>query len=323
MSGVATGEPLKIDVLVTDSMWVGLFDRLEFHRSRDGSGGPYSEMTAAGITPAVLSFLSRPYVVNTKVLSLQINESQQVDVTFSGADPIAAATIASQIQAQSSGLLTGAVSGGLIKISTVQAGANITIRVLSSHAAGVFGLATEEPDSVVFGKNARLTLIQGQNAYSFTDPHGSSDFYYKMRFSNSFNNTVSEFSDPFQAKGVTTLEQSDLITGTIDLVDLSGRAASNVRVLVHNRFNPALIDGKAVASSELQALTDENGHAEFVLARGASVTVAIAGTTIARDITVPTDPALSSFNMLDPSVGGQDVFKVVIPEYEYATRRAL
>jgi hypothetical protein len=60
-----------------------------------------------------------------------------------------------------------------------------------------------------------------------------------------------------------------------------------------------------------------------MLVRGTKITVAIAGTDIVRDIDVPTDAAVSSFNLLDPTKGTNDAFKVQVPVFEYAARRSL
>jgi len=320
---VATGEVLRIDIRIDDSMWAGLFDRLEVHRSRSGSSGPYEELTGEFWSPARLLIFSRPYVINGKVLSLLLNEQTAIDITFAGVDPIAGSSLATQIQTQGLGFLLSFISGADIALETVQPGAAASIRVLESDAAGVFGLQTVEPSSVVFGQNARPLLVAGQQNYIFYDPNGSKEFFYRTRFRNSLTNGVSDYSDPFSGKSTTTLDPSNLILGTIDLVDLSGKPASNVHVLVFNRFNGALVSGMGVAGGSADVLTDENGHAEFNLVRGTVITMAIAGTPLARDVTVPTDPTLTTFRLLDPAVGGQDVFAVQIPNIEFAVRRTL
>lgn len=320
---VTTGEILKIDIRVEDSQWVDNFDKLEVHRSRSGESGPYEELTGPVWKGATLAFKTQPYYVVGKVLSLLLNEAAELDVTFTGVDPLSAASIATQIQTQSLGALSAAVVGTEIVVTTMQPGAGASIRVLSSDAAGLFALDTVEPGCVTFGQNARIPLISGQGLYSFQDPNGSKEFSYRTRFRNQATNSVGEYSLVFAGMSITNLDPTDLILGTVDLTDLEGRPLQNVHVLVYSRVNTTLVNGKAIIGGSSDRLTDADGHVEFNLVRGSEVTVGIAGTSIARNVTVPTDVALTTFNLLDPSVGGQDVFQVQVPEYEYAVRRTL
>lgn len=323
MSTIATRTALQLDIRVTDASWAGLFDQLEVWRSRSGSGGPFEEVTGTAWAPASVSILAHPYVVDTKTLSLLVQEQTRVDILFSGSDPLPAATVATQVQAQSNGLLRSYVSGISLIIETAAPGAISILRVLESDASGIFGLEILEPQSVVFGQDARLSLIYGKTAYSFTDPNGSSDYFYRARFRNSGTHEVSEFTEPFQVTALAGLDSSALIVGTIDLVDLTGLAVRNTRVLIYNAFNGSVIQSKVVVGGPLEKLTDETGHAEFTLVRGSTITLSIAGTPLARNVTVPTDPSLTSFNLLDAAYGGPDVFDVQVPNYDYATRRSL
>jgi hypothetical protein len=184
------------------------------------------------------------------------------------------------------------------------------------------GLPTTTPDSLAYGHDARIPLVHGQQLYTFIDLHGSSENFYKTRFRNSQTDSLSEFSAPFSVKVTVGVSPSKLIRGVVDLVDASGIPLANREVLVHNNYDGEMVDGMNVAGSVKGRLTDAQGHVEFMLVRGMSVTVAIHGTSLVRDITVPTDPALACFNLLDPAIGTDDVFRVQVPELDYAVRRS-
>lgn len=318
-----TVEAIQFSIQVTDDMWNGIFDHLEVFRSRLGASGPYEELTGPVWAPASFQVLAKAYTVNTKILALSIG-TLIVKIIFIGADPISAASMATQIQAQGLGLITAFVQDTSLVIQTTSLGVTTTLTILPSDVAGILGLDTTQPVATTFGQDARLTLVLGKTTYNFTDPNGDTDFFYKVRFWNSTNGAQSDLSEPFQGTPTTTLEVSDLILGTIDLVDPLGRPAANVRILLDNRFSGQLVeDNFALVGGSVEQLTDVNGHAEFNLVRGAKLTVAIAGTNIARDITVPTDPTLNTFKLLDPGIAGPDVFMVQIPNIDYAVRRTL
>ena len=124
-----------------------------------------------------------------------------------------------------------------------------------------------------------------------------------------------------QALGVSS---ANVVCGQLDLVGLDGRPLGNVEVSVYNAFRGELVEGKLVAGGQQAKITNQNGRVEFNLVRGTRVTVAISGTNIVRDIVVPTDPAVSIFQLLgaDPPTG-DDHWKVQVPNLIYAERRSL
>ena len=105
---------------------------------------------------------------------------------------------------------------------------------------------------------------------------------------------------------------------------LDGRPLAYREVSVYPADLGELVEDKLVAGGPKENSTDANGHVEFLLVRGAAITVAISGTSIVRDIVVPTDTTVTVFGLLDPSVGPQDdVFVVQRPDIIYAERRSL
>jgi hypothetical protein len=109
----------------------------------------------------------------------------------------------------------------------------------------------------------------------------------------------------------------------VDLVTLTGAPNSNQEVLVYNQFNGTQVGFQSVTGGSVRMLTDASGHAELLLPRGLSVTVSIPGTALARDFVVPTDMAVQSVSMLDPSVSTDDLFTVQRPNLPAASRRSL
>jgi hypothetical protein len=116
---------------------------------------------------------------------------------------------------------------------------------------------------------------------------------------------------------------TDTAIGYVDLTDMDGAPLEAREVRLYSRFNGQLSNGRVVAGYSKNALTDANGHVEFILVRGLPLTAAIAGTNLVRDLVVPEDPTVTSFNLLDPALGKNDVFKVQVPNIPYATRRSL
>lgn len=302
------------------------FDTLEVWRSRGEVGGPYEPLTSAGNTPARLplgaadapaSPQAGPFVnANGKQLTL-LDGTSTLSITVSGSDPMTFAQCATQIASQTLGEVTAYVVGPALVIETREVGGHARLEVLGGDLAGLVGLELNVP---AFGREAHIPLIAGVTQYQFVDQQGDTSFFYKVRLRNSLLNLVSEFSDPLVP--LTTPEVTDATIGYVDLTDMDGGALEAREVRLYSRFNGALVNGRVVAGYSKNALTDKNGHVEFSLVRGLPITVAIAGTNLVRDLVVPVDPAIARFNLLDPALGTNDVFKVQVPDIPYAVRRS-
>lgn len=333
MTSIATKQALQFDIAVESVDWENRFDSMEIWRSRASVGGPYDVLTGDTWASARLPMgadnpPSPPQTgpslpLTTKKLNLLIDELKKVTVTFTGPDPVSLASAATQIQSQSVGLVTAYVLGSQLVIQTTTPGTGAVLRVVGGDAAPLFGFATTEPGNLSFGLDARVQLVHGVSKYIFTDQNGSVSFFYKTRFFNSATHESSEYSLPFQGSGILTIDPSNVIRGTVDLVDIAGVSIANQPVLLYNRFEGHLVEGKVIVGGGVNGLTDANGHIEFLLVRGSKISVAIGGTNLVRDVVVPTDPSLSSFNLLDPQFGTDDVFNVQVPNIDYAVRRAL
>jgi hypothetical protein len=327
-------EVVQLDIAIERSMWEGQFDALEIWRSRLSEGGPYEPLMGDSWSPARIPAVegdppspaqNGPSVpIVGKTLELRLDESEDIVVTFTGVDPLTFAQAATQIQSAASSKLRAFVLNGHLIVETLEAGSGAVLRVVGGEAAPLLNLPTAEPESLAFGLEARLALSVETTTYSFTDKHSDSSYFYKARFYNSVDKTYSAFGTPFTGRSIAGVAAAKMVRGFVDFVDPNGKARANQEVLVHTRSDGAIIDGKVlVPTAPTRLLSDTNGHVELMLVRGTKITVAIAGTDIVRDIDVPTDAAVSSFNLLDPTKGTNDAFKVQVPVFEYAARRSL
>lgn len=332
-----TSEVVQLELVVNDEDFVGLFDRLEVWRSITDAAGPYEELTTspafkparipkAASDPPVPAVTGASVFIVGELLTFKVNESIDVPIVFTGSDPLDFSTIAGQIISQGLGLVSSYVdSTGLLVVQTITTGVGTSLRIVDQgNAAAILSLPTTEPDSLAFGKNARISLLTGQQTYSFVDPFSSSTYFYKTRFSNSATGAVSEFSIPFSVGQAIGITQDNIACGTVELVSIDGKPLQDLEVRIFAQFNGSIVDAKTVAGGDLVKSTDENGKVEFSLVRGQKLTVAIMGTDLTREIIVPTDTSIKTFNLLDPSiVTGDDVFKVQIPDIVFAERRSL
>lgn len=321
---IATGLLVSMDLYVTDLTAALLsFNRIEVWRSRLGEGGPYEELTGLALEAAtLLSGVDGPSLLDGLELELRMQERYDVTIVFAGVDPFDLADTAAAITAQGDGYVTGSVDGLRVRLTTVTTGASAALRVLGGEAAGALAFSTEEPDSVDFGRDLRISLVVGQEVYNFVDQNGSADYYYKTRYSHTLTSAVSEFSLPFPGRTSRVLPVSQLIRGYVDLIDGQGRPIASRGVFVGSKSVYQVSSGQHVIGGTEWRQTDVNGHYNATLVRGSRVLVAIAGTNIVRELTVPTDPALESFNLLDVTYGSDDAWAVQRPDIDFAVRRS-
>lgn len=330
-----SSEIVQLQILVKREDYEGLFDQIEVWRSRSSINGPYEELTAetwksARIPKLAGDMVSSPpagasVVIVGLTLELRVDEDQDIVITFTGTDPLTYADAASQITAQGLTKVRSYVDeDGLLVVETTYPGTGAVLRIVGGDAAPLLGLPTDEPGSLAYGRDPRIAIKPDVEQYLFTDIRGSDAYYYKTRFRNKLSDGVSEFSQPFSLGQALGVSSANIACGQLDLVGLDGRPMANVEVSVHNLYRYDLVENKLVSAQQQNRATDVNGHVEFTLVRGTKVTVAISGTDIVRDITVPTDQDVKIFNLLDPEVAAEDdVFKVQVPNYVYASRRSL
>lgn len=320
----ATAALLRLDVRVAETDWSPLYNRLEVWRSLLGENGPYEELSASSWKcPEISCVPGAQMNLVGKELSLLVNETQAVVISFTGSDPLSRADVVAQLLAQGHGLLLAYESDGVVFISTVQAGGLASLRVVGGDAAAILGLPLTEPDSLKYGQDPRLPLMSGVSVYSFTDYWSDSTYFYRTRFSNSLTGAKSAFSEPIAATQRLGIDPSKVAIGYVRLLLPDGRPAATQEVLLYNTFAATRVEGMVVVGGPKQVLTDANGYAEFSLLRGFSFDIGVHGTSFIRRVTVPTDTTVLWFDVFDPAYGEDDAFTVQRTELPYADRKTL
>lgn len=329
-------ELVQLRILADPADWSGVFDQVEVWRSKVGPQGPFDELTGSSWLAARVPqdaadepLYPAPVVPSVALdgleLNLQVDGYQDFVVAFSSVGPMSYADAAAFIDSVGSGKFTAYVTqDAAFVIEGVRPGAGATLEVTGGDAAPLLGLAIDSPDNYGRGKDARIALVSGKEAYDFSDTLGSRDYYYKTRFRNSTTKAVSEFSAPFLAGRSLGITPANIVVGYLDMVRGDGTPSPNLLVQLHSSTQTALVEGRLVAGASQAKLSDADGHVEFSMVRGVSYTVSIASTDVVRDVLAPVDPATLTFNMLG---GGSsivnDAFKVQVPDIVYAERRSL
>lgn len=330
---IATEEATLLDLYAEETVWAGRFDWLEVWRSRAGPSGPYEPLFADAPTPARVppSAVGGPsggagktLTLSGLTLALRVGETAGTLVMFTEPGPITLASAAFEISLAGDPFLTSFVlEDGTLVVETLETGPLAILRVVGGAAAPLLGLSTTEPDSVGFGQPTRIPLVPGHSRYAFTDFNGSKGFFYRTRLYNLATHETSEYSTPFHPGPKGGLSPAATVKGTLDLVDAAGAPIANLNVLVTMRFDGRAIEGKTLAGGSVWRATDKKGHVEFMLARGAAITVAVSGTDLARDVIVPTDPEVEEFILFDRLLAQDDLFVVQRPNIPFAARRSL
>lgn len=323
------GETVPVYFSLPRILWEGMYDQLQIW-SAPVRGGPYTEVTKDGWQPARLPVTAskvqavsstKTALLNGLNLKVLIDERFQVDVQFSGTDPILLSSAASQVVEQSAGLLNAYVDENQqLVLETTGIGRERILRILECDAAPVLNLPYAGADYYSYGADRHPTLTE---AVTYVDSHGKSTGYYRYRYVNSQTLAVSTFAASIPATSFSKLSPSSLCTGTLRLVDAGGLPVANRLVEIVLLEQGALIDGANVVRSYLSAPTDTDGRVSFVLARGIKIGVSISDTLIARELTVPVDPTITSFGLLSAGLGADDLFDVQTPSVVFMQRRSL
>lgn len=281
------------------------------------STGPWTEITAAAATHAgMIGTTTSPFVVSGLTLLLLVDNQDESTVTFTGTNPLTVA----QVNAQINDVVADLASAdyGRVKLTSATTGSQSKVRVSGGTALTLLGFTLDQKST---GKEPYVTLVLGQNSYSFTDRDGTDEDYYEVSYFNTSNLLQSSWSEPFQAEPGTAIDSSHLSVASVNLIDIRGVSVSGQEITVFPLDEPLLVQAHHVglASGPITVTTDNSGHAEITLVRGLKVKVSIQGSLV-REITIP-DTA--TFDLLELMAAAPDPYNPVAPNYPTAPRRTL
>jgi hypothetical protein len=311
---------IKLTIHVANlSNVMGLFDKIQVHRSESGELGPFYEITATAAQAASLTgSVSSSFTVNGLTLKLKVDEGAEQIITFVTADPISVDDLVDFVNLHLSGA-TSSESVGKLKISSDVTGTRSVVEITGGTALAALGFLVGDRDT---GEDARISLQVGVTEYQYDDQSGDPDFYYKVRYYNSGTTAVSDFGPAVKGDVGSVLPPSDLIKAVVDLASLDGKPVVDREVAFYNKYVPPLVlSDYMIIGAEVKLYTDQLGHAETMLVKGSKVVVSIAGTNIVREIVVPTTG--TEFKVNDAIAAADDLFQIQIPDIPAAVRRTL
>ena len=320
---VGDAQVIRLDIRVTPEEWEGLYNVIEVYRSVLGDGGPYTRLTEPAWESAVLPedprILSGSQNITGKDLQLRVNGTIEVTVTFTGPDPVALTSAANQINALTPQVVASVEAGRFLLRSYIPGGM-ASLEVLGGDAAPSLGLTV---GMVAYGADPDLRLQEGVSSYAIRDYFGSPGYFYKTRFRHTETGVKSAFSTPISGKTRTSVAGENIVVGFVRLATQEGKPSSRQEVLVHAPFLGTQVGEHTIVGGSQKYLTNDDGYCEVMLVRGMAIDVGIGGTSLMRRVNVPTDPAVSRFDLLSPDYGTDDAFAVKRLNLPFAERRNL
>lgn len=310
---------IRISVADIDAA-IASYDSIRVRRSRTGVDGAYELTTANAPTAAKLNAPTvGPYNVVGKTFSLLVDGDPQLDVVFTGTNPLTTADVAGQINTAAGDTIAFDGAGGELELISTLTGTASKLEIATGTAEADFGWVAGVRDS---GEDAHVTLVANQNLYDYTDNDGDIAFFYKTQFFNTVNNLTSTESEPFLGGPGPILPSSELSKATIDLVDQSGSALPGQDITFYSTQDFHSVTGFAVAlqRAPVTITSDNSGHAEINLVRGLVVKVVFEGTTVIREFTVPDQ---ATFDLLTVLGTTPDPFDIATLPFKAAPRRTL
>lgn len=329
----STSTILSFDL--TPDEWLGKYTRLEVWRSQLSDEGIFKPLVAYAYGPATLppagtlprADSSAGTAVPVGGLKLQLLATNHlVEFSFpSNPTHYSLLDVAQFINVNGQGLLHALTYNGTLYTYTTNVGAQSTIQCLDSvtnTAAIHLGFSLGQ-----FSRGVEVApfLVEGTSRYQVIDYDVKVGelTYYKYRLTAPERGIFGSFSSPFTNKqaGV-TVQPSNLVRIYLDLVSMNGKPVVGRRVFVTAEFDGFLVDGKLLASNNMEVDTDATGRAEFYLVRGKEYRVSITGIDQTRIIKVPEDLTVTTMNLFDPLYGRDDHFSVQKRDEVYAPRRS-
>jgi hypothetical protein len=291
---------------VIDKLDLG-FTHIEVWASED-EGGTYKEITES--VAGVAKFYSAPYLLTQTLpvggMTVGFSFSGQTDLWVTFSDLIRDWTLALVVDR-----LNQVFPG---RFAVEQVGQHFYIVGSSSNTGRVASVACTyseipgvfPPDVSVRGTDARIQLASGTLIYPYTDIAGKAGTRYKWRFSANGVNPISSFS----ARVLGDLERAAKVPvsiGTASFVGLDG-APTKRRLLIYEDMLPSRLGAYVVGTGEPKvAESDDTGFLQVTLPQGARVRIAVEGSALVREITVP---ATQSFDIMTAMASAEDQFTV-------------
>lgn len=307
---------INLDISAGDiATVIASFDVIRVERSTTLDTGPFTEITAPTAQAATLTGAAGTFTVTGLTLSLILNNGTQVDVTFTGTNPLTTDQVVAQINAAVGVNIASNVANVLVLTSNLTGTAS-RLEIIGGAAAPILGFSASQND---FGEDAYITLVPGQTLYSYTDNAGVAGNFYRTRFFNTITNVPSAYSPVFTGAPGTQVQPGNLALCFLDIVDAAGNARPGQQVAFYPVGVPLKVDGfdVGIGAPPLVIETDNSGHAETNLVVGQRLRAVFVGTSLVRDFTVPA----TAFDLLTVLSTSSDIFDVQQPQLPAAPRR--
>jgi hypothetical protein len=279
------------------------YTKIEIFCSTD-LGNSYSEITSASAQAASLTSTaaSTTFRMGGKLLKIALDSGATLSISFS---PLVQywtpAQVASRINEVASG--RASVSGSSVVLTSSTTGRTSNVSIVYNDASDL-GWATGDSAT---GTDARISLVGGTFYYSYVDNAGQSLNKYKWRYSNG-TTLNSDYSEPVNGDVSSLISAGSLSLATATFVDVQGVPVQRSIIVAPADGTPQSIGGMAVGDVSTKVFTsDANGFLAVSLVRGAKLRVAIEGTTLVRDITVP---SVATFDLLTALTDVADAFTI-------------
>jgi hypothetical protein len=310
---------VKIFVPEIDNV-ISLFDVIQVQRSEAGS--PYTD--AKDITadtaqkPVLVGAEEGPFAsLQGKTLRLKVDGGLEQEVTFTAADPISLSNVIAEFNTEISGATADDDGTGKLQIEGNAPGTVGTLEMTGGTALAILGFVTGDKDN---GEDSHPTLLPGVDSYEYDDQSGQASYWYRTRYYNTGDGTVSSYSDWVQGSTGAVIDPAELIVGKIKLAGVDGTAMVGAKISIVNTYSPLVADEHFIAGRNLQIETDGSGYAETTLIRNSIVDVVIEGTSFIRRIQVPATG--TEFDLMDESLVLDDPFQIQVPDLPAAVRRS-
>lgn len=287
---------------VADLLSLG-YTSIEVHQSKDDSNS-FQEVTAPAISPAVLDSLpaNTTFRMGGKLLKLKIDGGAEVAVSFS---TVVEFWTTAQVVNRINEVIPALASIGpdaVVRLTSATVGRVSSIEIVYNDATDLGWIA-----GVVYGKSARILLVAGTFSYLFPDVAGIASDRYKWRYSANGSNPISPFSETVSDQSAPSISVGNLSVGTAKFYGADGKP-KKTRILVATDSVPqGLVGVFVVRDQPIIVDSDDDGFLQLTVIRGATIRVAIEGTSYIREFVVPDATA---FDLLTVMATATDPFTI-------------